>query len=139
MSNYEQYCTTSTTFEPLFSGIPNLTYFDGTFNSLGDGHITKFYLYPINFISEIPQEVKKLAELSVYPNPTQSIINVKLKDTAERTFYYIYNTLGQKVQEGFIEGSKAEIELPELPQGVCILEMAQKDLKESVKFIKNGY
>ncbi len=123
---------------PLFTGPSPTTYFDGSQNSGWDVSITRFNLYPINFIDYIKEKNSSFAEFLVYPNPTNSVINVKLNSWKERTFYYIYNTLGQTVKEGmFAENSEANaIELSDLTHGLYILEVKQKNAKATVKFIK---
>ena len=123
---------------PLYEGISGYTYFDGTWNMGEDVSITKFYLYPINLVDDIKtNNVNSIASFMVYPNPTQSIINVKFNEENELSFYYIYNTLGQIVKQGTFESGNYSIELSNLPQGLYVLEVKQKDQKASVKFIKN--
>ncbi|MFN8116371.1 MAG: T9SS type A sorting domain-containing protein [Bacteroidia bacterium] len=131
--------TMSNTLFPLYSGTVGVTYFDGGFNSGVDVSITRFNLHPINFVGIKENQKNDLAEFLIYPNPTQSIINVKLNATNEHTFYYIYNTLGQAVKEGVFEKNIEinPIDLSSLSHGLYILEVKQKDKKASVKFVKH--
>jgi len=121
---------------PLFYG-DNNPYFDGTHNSSSDVTITRFNLYPINFVDNIKELNNKTTDFIVYPNPTKSSIHVKLKSPDDKTFYYIYNTLGQKIKEGILTEEINTIDLVELNPGLYIIELKQKNNKVSAKFIKH--
>lgn len=131
--------TLSNTLFPLYSGTVGVTYFDDIYNSGIDVTITRFNLYTINLYDEINEAGSNIAEFLVYPNPTQSIINVKLPNANERTYYYIYNTIGQIIRKGVFEKNIVinPIEVSNLIKGLYILEVIQKNQKASVKFIKN--
>ncbi|WP_396199029.1 S8 family serine peptidase [Flavobacterium sp.] len=56
---------------------------------------------------------------TVYPNPTENLIFLRLEDASEKGMIEIINTLGQKVAEKEFEGSyNAFIDLEDLPKGI---------------------
>lgn len=56
---------------------------------------------------------------TVYPNPTENIMFLRLEDASEKGVIEIINTLGQKVAEKEFEGSyNAFIDLEDLPKGI---------------------
>ncbi len=130
--------TLSNTLFPLYTGPIANTYFDGTYNGNEDVTVTRFYLYPINFVNYIKDATNDIAEFTAYPNPTQNIINVKLLSNNTKANYTIYNTMGQVVKQGVFENELNEVELSNLAQGMYLIEVTQKNKKTVVKFIKNG-
>jgi hypothetical protein len=56
---------------------------------------------------------------TVYPNPTENLMFLRLEDASEKGMIEIINTLGQKVAEKEFEGSyNAFIDLEDLPKGI---------------------
>ena len=56
---------------------------------------------------------------TVYPNPTENLMFLRLEDASEKGTIEIINTLGQKVAEKEFEGSyNAFIDLEDLPKGI---------------------
>lgn len=123
---------------PLFTGTVGITYFDGSQNGQIDASITRFYLGPVNFVG-IKESAKKIADLSIYPNPTQSIINIRLIDKNEKTTYIIYNTLGQIVKQGVLSRDNEinSLDVSNLTHGLYIIDLIQKSERTSAKFIKH--
>ncbi|WP_299117197.1 LamG-like jellyroll fold domain-containing protein [uncultured Winogradskyella sp.] len=68
---------------------------------------------------------------SIYPNPTNSILNIKGLKTSEEV--EIYNISGQKLFTKTIDLSKNTIDVSQLSTGIYFLKIDE----ESIKFIKN--
>ncbi|MFL0123345.1 endonuclease [Tenacibaculum maritimum] len=71
-------------------------------------------------------------DASLYPNPSTSFINIKLKDN-RTTFFKITNILGEIVKQGII--NKA-IDVQNLKKGTYIIEINDKQRSFTKKFIK---
>ncbi|MDO6597745.1 choice-of-anchor Q domain-containing protein [Oceanihabitans sp. 2_MG-2023] len=70
-------------------------------------------------------------EISLYPNPTSSILNIKSKQDVETVT--IYSVLGKKV----LKAETKTIDVSNLSQGIYIMKIITKDNSETVKrFIK---
>lgn len=76
--------------------------------------------------------------VSVYPNPTNSLLNIEPKfSTEDKLRYKIYNTLGQQVTESFERpGSAFTINISGLKKGIYILEVSKRDGGKILKKIE---
>ncbi|PQJ21810.1 GEVED domain-containing protein [Tenacibaculum sp. SG-28] len=63
---------------------------------------------------------EEIVDLTVYPNPATSYVNVNLISKAKAATYRIINTLGMSVKEGDLD---TYINLANLNSGVYILEV----------------
>jgi hypothetical protein len=68
-------------------------------------------------------------EFSIWPNPTVNILN--LQTVVDE--FVIYNTWGQRVQEGSMAN---QVEVTNLTSGMYILEITIENTKKQVKFLK---
>ncbi|MBU3010461.1 T9SS type A sorting domain-containing protein [Polaribacter vadi] len=75
-------------------------------------------------------------KLSIYPNPVATNVFLKssLIDSNDDVTYEIYNLIGKSVKKGQLKD--AQINVENLTVGAYILNIKSKDLKQSVKFIK---
>ncbi|WP_264520107.1 M4 family metallopeptidase [Flavobacterium sp. N1994] len=71
-------------------------------------------------------------DFNLYPNPTESRLNVSLTD--ENATYEIINFLGQAIKKGKL--SQEGIDVSELNSGVYFLKVSSKQQSVSKKFIK---
>lgn len=76
-------------------------------------------------------------EIMLYPNPAQNNLTVKLDGFKEKTYFYLYNTIGQLVKSGSLIATINSIDLSNLSQGMYILEVKDQTRKATTKFIKN--
>ncbi|PQA92260.1 Por secretion system C-terminal sorting domain-containing protein [Chryseobacterium piscicola] len=68
----------------------------------------------------------------IYPNPATDVLNVtNLSDNAK---YEIHNAVGQLVKKGNVENE--QIRVAEFVKGIYVITIIDKDLKETLKFIK---
>lgn len=128
--------TTSSSVFPLFDGA-GVPYYDPTQNGAVDASITRFYLQPVNGVNQIKEFAITSSGLSVYPNPAKSNLTIKLDGFKEKTYFYIYNTIGQMVNYGILETNYNKIDVSDLSEGLYLLEVKDNTHKSSAKFIKN--
>lgn len=69
-------------------------------------------------------------DISVYPNPTQGLINVNIQNAAQ---YRVYSALGQLLQSGELTQNEKQIDFSNFSKGIYYLRMEQ----ESIKIQKN--
>ena len=72
---------------------------------------------------------------SVYPNPAQSVINIKVNINLIGSFYVIYNNIGQTIIKGKITSEDTTIELGNLSVGIYLFSVGE-NLKQTFKVIK---
>jgi hypothetical protein len=72
---------------------------------------------------------------SVFPNPAQSVINIKSNINLIGSFYVIYNNIGQKIIKGKITSEDTTIELGNLSVGIYLFSVGE-NLKQTFKVIK---
>lgn len=75
-----------------------------------------------------------ISDLSMYPNPTDSFLNVRMADSRKGT-YRVINFLGQQVGAGKL--SENAINVSALGTGVYILEVNDGQKTTAKKFVKN--
>ena len=72
---------------------------------------------------------------SVFPNPAQSVINIKSNINLIGSFYVIYNNIGQTIIKGKITSEDTTIELGNLSVGIYLFSVGE-NLKQTFKVIK---
>ncbi|MDD6210135.1 MAG: sugar-binding protein [Bacteroidales bacterium] len=83
-------------------------------------------------IETAPNDIKKEQNISVYPNPAKSYINISFKETASETIkinlYTINGTLVSTLYEGDLASSTIQLPLNGIPAGnyMCIVKMGNK-------------
>ncbi|XCF07577.1 T9SS type A sorting domain-containing protein [Tamlana crocina] len=77
-------------------------------------------------------------EITTYPNPTTSILNVNINGIEEAPMdYQLFNTSGQIVRKGRVNGSSTKILVNDLPTASYILKIQNNQTTKSFKIIKN--
>ncbi|MFY1048264.1 reprolysin-like metallopeptidase [Chryseobacterium sp. GP-SGM7] len=89
--------------------------------------------YPINILQVLStSEVVKEMGIQIYPNPATDVLNItKVSNKAK---FEIHNTVGQIVKAGEINNN--QVRVSELTRGTYIITINDKDLSQSIKFIK---
>lgn len=85
-------------------------------------------------------DFKTNLDVTTYPNPTSSVLNMKFQgDLSEGLKYELYNLLGQSMLNGRIANSTTEIDLSRLPSAVYLLKISnQNNINFKIfKIIKN--
>ncbi len=76
-------------------------------------------------------------EVSLFPNPTDDILNIKIENGFGIYNFKVVNILGQSIYENdiLLEKNKISIDLKHLPKGVYIGRISNDVMNKSVKFV----
>ena len=80
-------------------------------------------------------EIVKENNFSVYPNPTENKINVKVDATLLGSVYKVYDNTGKSVLSGKINSENTIIELSDLSAGIYLFSVGE-NMKRSFNVIK---
>ena len=83
--------------------------------------------------STLSGEEFDLHEISIYPNPTSNILNIKVNNT-ENLGVTIYNVLGKKIMDYKLNGTNTAINVSNLTKGVYLLSFNNTNM--TYKFVK---
>lgn len=72
----------------------------------------------------------------IYPNPVNSTIFVKVPDESVNSVFYLYNNLGQKVQESTIINTNQTINVENLASGMYFYELSTQNKTLQGKLLK---
>ncbi|WP_299333982.1 T9SS type A sorting domain-containing protein [uncultured Psychroserpens sp.] len=77
--------------------------------------------------------------ISVYPNPTKDILNIKLSNTSDLPdAYTVYNVLGQVITSKIIQqDDDLSIDAQNLSEGIYYVKISKGNNSSTVSFIKN--
>jgi hypothetical protein len=77
--------------------------------------------------------------ISTYPNPTSSFLNIKIQGIQENTLSYkLFNILGKLLISGDIKNNTAEINVEQLPSATYLLRVSNSNnITKTYKIIKN--
>jgi hypothetical protein len=80
----------------------------------------------------------RLSNVSLYPNPTGSILNIAMPDGATMGgTYSIYNNLGQLIGSGELLTNQQTIDVSGFAKGSYFIKLITGDTSKTLKFIKN--
>ena len=83
------------------------------------------------------EDIKQQSTFQVYPNPTQDFITVSSDELFVGTSYSIIEITGKIVGSGVIEhDSSSTISLQDLPKGIYILQLSNKNLDKRFRIVK---
>jgi hypothetical protein len=114
------------------------TLYTGTNNPIsGDPQYSYYYIDDITLIDQATvgiNEFNKTNSFVIYPNPTNSILNIRGKNQQlQNTTIEIRNTLGQIV---YFDVYAAQIDISYLPSGIYFITLNTKETKRTIKFVK---
>ena len=66
--------------------------------------------------------------MTIYPNPTQSHINLSLNYSID-VHYKLFSPLGQQLMDGIITSSNQEIDISHLPSNIYFLKVDNQVFK----------
>lgn len=87
-----------------------------------------------DIVSGVSEKEKAQFEFDIYPNPTTESITVQL-GLLNNGKYEIYDPLGRKVSDGFLNETRTSIPISELKPGVYIIKIYSSGAFGSRKFI----
>jgi hypothetical protein len=102
----------------------------GVGSSYNDAFLVKF-----NGISVGINETVNEKSFTVYPNPTQSIVNVKADTKLIGAVYNIYDNTGKVVLSGKINTENTSVDLEKLAAGIYLFSIGE-NVKQTFKVIK---
>lgn len=111
-----------------------------TGGSFGSSEVTSFCL-PLSSYGFAPtstsfDDAKTSPEVSLYPNPANSIINVQVKNATVNGTVSIYNTTGALIKVVEMQDNEREVNISELPSGLYIISVETKKEVLTKQFIK---
>ena len=96
------------------------------------GNIMKLDALELNYVNTTDFSEKIISNLSVFPNPTNDIINVELENYNGEISLDLYDLSGKLLHST----NKKSIDIQEYTKGIYILKVAYGDRVQKVKIIK---
>lgn len=115
-------------------------YIGGTFDSIGNmrvNHIAKYYAPPDTTLGTNEQQTSKI-KFSVYPNPTNTILNIKVETTRTENYYVqLLDASGRSLQKIILSNNTSVIDVSGFAKGIYQLQVCNKkgDVCHAEKFI----
>jgi hypothetical protein len=78
-------------------------------------------------------------QATIYPNPTQDVLNLKIENTTVNDFKItLYNLAGQQISQDVFSGNTHQVEVSQLTAGEYILRLQSADnhIFMTSKFLK---
>ena len=78
-------------------------------------------------------------QATIYPNPTQDVLNLAIENADEKGFRIVlYNLAGQQISQSSFSGNTHQIEVSQLPVGEYIIRLQRLDNQKIMtsKFLK---
>ena len=72
----------------------------------------------------------------VYPNPSDGIFNIALRDVPGSVQIVVTNVMGKVVKSSLLDGNEAQINLSEEPSGIYFINISGGIFNEQVKVVK---
>lgn len=79
---------------------------------------------------------ENIEHYSLYPNPVNNELNIKLPSSLSYIELSIYNQLGQEVWQKTIQSNSKTINVSEFTAGIYMIRLSTKNISKSIKFIK---
>ena len=94
-------------------------------------------ILPLNPVGIVKNKIEnKGFELSVYPNPTQGILNLKFEESSNSVIQVqLLNGSGQLVLNQNLSSTTNQIDLSNLPKGIYFLNVSNNERRELKKII----
>ena len=86
--------------------------------------------------SALSPKIKNKQELNVYPNPASDFITIEFAEQIEKSNYEIIDISGRKINSGFINNTKYNIDISKMERGIYFINILNKQNSFSKKFIK---
>lgn len=130
--------------ELMLSDIDKITFSsDSIFLYLSNGQVTTLSaantLFDYNKLTSLTGRFDEDFELNMYPNPTQTLLYIKLPAIAKDVTVELYNNIGQLKYKKQIDNATNEFKIPvhELDRGVYFCVVSSGELSNTAVFIKD--
>lgn len=101
------------------------------------GHDAEVEDYTINVLGSLSIDDFTLNNISLYPNPTQTVLNIKVTDNNLPESYTIHNMLGQTIVSKQINSNAdLSIDSSALSNGMYFIKISNNNASVSLPFIK---
>lgn len=104
---------------------------------------TSSYLYPYKFILSktlsgigVNEITLNESNISIYPNPTNSILNIESQYFGNKVGYEVINSIGQTLLSSNLSSNKTQVDVSNLACGVYLLKIHSDKSTVYKKFIK---
>lgn len=87
-------------------------------------------------ISNVSPKFDTIQNFSIFPNPTNEIINITSKDNSMECFFTIYDSQGINIKEGVLKNYSSGIEVSNLKKGLYFIKLKSNNSQETIKLIK---
>ncbi|MGE0077819.1 MAG: LamG-like jellyroll fold domain-containing protein [Bacteroidales bacterium] len=77
-----------------------------------------------------------IGKISVYPNPFTSNLTIEIEN-GKVEYYTLINATGKTVKSGILKGTKNELNLLHLNNGIYLLQIYRKNGNKTIRLIKN--
>ncbi|MEM1002090.1 MAG: T9SS type A sorting domain-containing protein [Bacteroidota bacterium] len=101
------------------------------------GDFGRFESVTFNVVEALSIEDFKLENFSLYPNPTEDILNIDAKGKIQDFNFSIFNTLGQKVISGSSSIGFSAVTMSSLQNGLYFVSIEANGQSLTQKLIKN--
>ena len=81
-------------------------------------------------------EESQLENYSLYPNPVEYELNLRIPQSTNLVEFSMYNQLGQNVRSGFVKNGFQTLDVSELVTGIYLLKLTSSSHSKTFKFIK---
>ena len=100
--------------------IPNVDF-------LGENRLLKPSVGAYEYNSKLGVSEKILDDLTIYPNPSKGIVNIKIKNNNKVLNISIYNIQGEQIKKEQISNNKTSLDLQYLPKGLYLIKVSNDD------------
>jgi len=77
------------------------------------------------------------SSFNLYPNPTRTVLNIELKNSATNVTYEVYDVLGKQIlNQSLTSESLPQIDVSNLNSGLYLIRISLGDKTETKRFIK---
>ena len=122
---------------PIAYTTTNASLIDSTFNSSYDGFISRFVIYPYNFVGVKENNSQTNNNITIYPNPANNFVTLSINsELTEKLSLKVYNTVGQIIHEETITSNEKTIDCNKWASGMYIFVLNNKETNTSFKIIK---
>lgn len=116
----------------------------GSGGTASEGVQQAFEIFPMPAPEQeaLPKEVLPLfenLEVTVFPNPTQGLLNLELSGTEDSVLnYHLYDLQGRLLRQEVLRNTSAQIQLDNLPSGTYLLRIQSENIPLKIfKIIRN--
>ncbi|KQT15328.1 hypothetical protein ASG31_15485 [Chryseobacterium sp. Leaf404] len=91
------------------------------------GYATKSFTNQVLSVNDVKEKT-----FSIYPNPASDVLNIQ--NVSDKATFEIHNAVGRLVKSGKIENG--QVKVADFVKGVYVITVKDKNLAETLKFIK---